>query len=210
MAPAAHASTAVRRGRRAKVEAGHGVCLDYLKGKCTREQCRFVHPDLTAYQQLSEAVEAQAGREICEVWAMTGQCKFGAKCNKLHPIVVSHTAGQAIAVPPAAHNIALLNTPTPVEAPATADSLVDASSAAPDLTAEFENFVECMRKTLAEEEKGEEELCWQPSGKAVAWKDVAEADEVPPCSAARHFLQSVLGLDSVLIDIFHDLDLVSC
>lgn len=25
------------------------------------------------------------GWRVCEVWAMTGQCKFGAKCTRLHP-----------------------------------------------------------------------------------------------------------------------------
>eukprot|EP00667_Euglena_gracilis_P034635 EG_transcript_60832 len=61
------------------------VCLDFLKGRCTRTQCKFHHPDLSEYQQLSDIVKAQAGRQICKVWAMTGQCKFGVKCNKLHP-----------------------------------------------------------------------------------------------------------------------------
>eukprot|EP00668_Euglena_longa_P008462 GGOE01010180.1.p2 GENE.GGOE01010180.1~~GGOE01010180.1.p2 ORF type:complete len:251 (-),score=51.93 GGOE01010180.1:1361-2083(-) len=64
------------------------VCLDFLKGRCNRMRCKFLHPDLFQYQQLSGAVQAQAGRQICEVWAMTGQCKFGAKCNKLHPAFI--------------------------------------------------------------------------------------------------------------------------
>eukprot|EP00667_Euglena_gracilis_P010469 EG_transcript_10661 len=64
------------------------ICLDFLKGRCTRTQCRFLHPDLSQYEQLSGAVHARAGRRVCEVWAMTGQCKFGAKCNRLHPSVV--------------------------------------------------------------------------------------------------------------------------
>eukprot|EP00667_Euglena_gracilis_P019821 EG_transcript_21293 len=206
MAAPTHAPAAPhRRGRKAKADAGLNVCLDYLKGKCTREQCRFVHPDLTAYQQLSEAVEAQAGREICEVWAMTGQCKFGAKCNKLHPVMVDHPAGQTIAVP---------STPQPAEAESPADgppselAIVPMTvvTAAPDLAAEFEQFAKCMQKTLLEEE----EYCWQPSGKALAGKELSEETAAPQYSAARRFLQSVLGVDSALIDIFRDLNLVAC
>eukprot|EP00667_Euglena_gracilis_P012189 EG_transcript_12502 len=214
--PAAH-----KRGRKAKADAGLNVCLDYLKGKCTREQCRFVHPDLTAYQQLSEAVEAQAGREMCEVWAMTGQCKFGAKCNKLHPVMVTNPAGpgQIIALPAAAAPATDAGTAA-AEAPAAAEDSEGAGeedvpgnppfagpavvSAAPDLTAEFEKFAESMRKILPEEE---EEFCWQPSGKDA--KELAE-DAAPAYSVARRFVQSVLGLDSVLLDIFRDLNLVSC
>eukprot|EP00667_Euglena_gracilis_P024044 EG_transcript_27420 len=144
---------------------------------------------------------------------MTGQCKFGAKCNKLHPIVVSHPAGQVIAIPPAAHNVALLNTAALTardETPAADASPAEAVAGPSDLTAEFENFAECMRKTLAEEEKDEEEFCWQPSGKAVAGKELAEDEAAPQYSAARRFLQSVLGVDSALIDIFRDLNLVAC
>eukprot|EP00667_Euglena_gracilis_P033765 EG_transcript_56108 len=74
---------------KAPVDADIRVCLDFLKGRCARKRCRFHHPDLSQYQQLSGAVQAQAGRQICEVWAMAGQCKFGAKCSKLHPVVIA-------------------------------------------------------------------------------------------------------------------------
>eukprot|EP00667_Euglena_gracilis_P013128 EG_transcript_13524 len=188
-----------KRGRKAKADAGLNVCLDFLKGKCARDQCRFVHPDLTAYQQLSEAVEAQAGREICEVWAMTGQCKFGAKCNKLHPATVSPAADQAgPAVAPAP---AVAAPPTPM-GPAAAEA---------DLAAEFERFAECMRRTLGQ--RAEEPRGWQPPSEvAVAGEDTAEEQsrEAPTVSVAQQFLHSVLGLDSALVDIFWDLNLVAC
>eukprot|EP00667_Euglena_gracilis_P011108 EG_transcript_11334 len=71
------------------------VCLDYLKGRCVRRRCRFPHPDLSDYRQLSGAVQAQAGRQVCEVWAMTGQCKFGGKCSKLHPYIITKPAQSA-------------------------------------------------------------------------------------------------------------------
>eukprot|EP00668_Euglena_longa_P010361 GGOE01012544.1.p2 GENE.GGOE01012544.1~~GGOE01012544.1.p2 ORF type:complete len:239 (-),score=85.86 GGOE01012544.1:644-1303(-) len=219
MAPMTSAPQAVpKRGRKAKADAGLSICLDYLKGKCTREQCRFVHPDLTAYQQLSEAVEAQAGREMCEVWAMTGQCKFGSKCNKLHPVMVSRPTGPTITIPtPTTPCADVPNKELPTEEPEvphanaplpSCPTPADRVTAAADLTAEFENFAECMRKTLEEEE--EEEDCWQPSGKELAWKEGEEEKAAPPDSAARRFLRSVLGLDSVLIDIFRDLNIVSC
>eukprot|EP00668_Euglena_longa_P022958 GGOE01028617.1.p1 GENE.GGOE01028617.1~~GGOE01028617.1.p1 ORF type:complete len:261 (-),score=66.31 GGOE01028617.1:1486-2241(-) len=75
------------------------VCLDFLKGRCNRMRCKFLHPDLFQYQQLSVAVHAQAGRQICEVWAMTGQCKFGAKCNKLHPVLVPQPIRPVVTIP---------------------------------------------------------------------------------------------------------------
>eukprot|EP00667_Euglena_gracilis_P028259 EG_transcript_35883 len=71
------------------VDADIRVCLDFIKGRCTRTRCRFYHPEMTGYQQVSNAVQASAGRQICEVWAMAGTCKFGSKCNKLHPVVLS-------------------------------------------------------------------------------------------------------------------------
>eukprot|EP00667_Euglena_gracilis_P017425 EG_transcript_18373 len=76
------------------------VCLDFLKGRCTRTWCKFHHPDLSQYQQLSGAVQVQAGRQVCEVWALTGQCKFGAKCSKVHPILMPQIAQPMITVVP--------------------------------------------------------------------------------------------------------------
>eukprot|EP00667_Euglena_gracilis_P033931 EG_transcript_57076 len=75
------------------------VCLDYLKGRCTRPRCRFHHPEMAGYQQLSGAVEAQAGRKICEVWAMAGQCRFGVHCDKLHPVLIAQPMRPLLALP---------------------------------------------------------------------------------------------------------------
>eukprot|EP00668_Euglena_longa_P008465 GGOE01010183.1.p2 GENE.GGOE01010183.1~~GGOE01010183.1.p2 ORF type:complete len:336 (-),score=76.84 GGOE01010183.1:395-1402(-) len=83
------------------VDADIRVCLDFIKGRCARKRCRFHHPEMSTYQQLSGALQVQAGKQICEVWAMAGQCKFGAKCNKLHPIVVNQLAPAAQLVQPA-------------------------------------------------------------------------------------------------------------
>eukprot|EP00667_Euglena_gracilis_P030448 EG_transcript_42167 len=71
---------------------------------------------MAGYQQLSGAVQAQAGRQICEVWAMAGQCKFGAKCSKLHPVVVSQPtqAQPVLAVPvPMPVSVGVLPLPAP-------------------------------------------------------------------------------------------------
>eukprot|EP00667_Euglena_gracilis_P008371 EG_transcript_8476 len=81
------------------VDADIRVCLDFIKGRCTRPRCKFHHPEMAEYQQLSGAVQAQAGKQICEVWAMAGTCKFGAKCNKLHPIVLSQPSQTPLAMP---------------------------------------------------------------------------------------------------------------
>eukprot|EP00667_Euglena_gracilis_P008461 EG_transcript_8571 len=96
------------------------ICLDFLKGNCVRQRCRFLHPDLTRYEQLSKAVRAQAGRRLCEVWALTGKCKFGPKCSRLHPTVVVDPQPQA--------GLALL-LPLPVApAPAPQPSLAQAQA----------------------------------------------------------------------------------
>jgi len=61
------------------------VCLDYLKGECTgkRFHCRFLHPDL-ADLQLQCGSPTDGAAQVCEVWALTGRCKFGPNCKKLH------------------------------------------------------------------------------------------------------------------------------
>jgi len=80
------------------------ICLDHLSGLCEgkRQECKFLHPDLA---QLHASLAAAATDDpdpivpsaaaatpeaavppICEVWALTGACKFGAKCSKGHPL----------------------------------------------------------------------------------------------------------------------------
>eukprot|EP00667_Euglena_gracilis_P031174 EG_transcript_44586 len=99
MSPRTPATLSGAAHAKAPVDADIRVCLDFIKGRCTRTRCRFHHPEMAEYQQLSGAVQAQAGKEICEVWAMAGQCKFGSKCNKLHPVVLSPTSQPVLAVP---------------------------------------------------------------------------------------------------------------
>eukprot|EP00667_Euglena_gracilis_P019001 EG_transcript_20295 len=95
-APKKVASTA----KGSKPAAGNiRVCLDFIKGRCTRPRCRFHHPEMAGYQQLSGVVEAQAGRKICEVWAMAGQCKFGVNCDKLHPVLIAQPMRPVLALP---------------------------------------------------------------------------------------------------------------
>ena len=59
------------------------LCLDFLKGKCHRFRngCRYYHPEPGEVVPL----EQFAGTQVCEVWALSGFCKFGAKCWKEHP-----------------------------------------------------------------------------------------------------------------------------
>jgi hypothetical protein len=60
-----------------------GVCLDYAAGTCTRNHCKYPHPDPTALHWM----RAQYGHQgvVCEVYALTGYCRFGANCTKMHP-----------------------------------------------------------------------------------------------------------------------------
>eukprot|EP01006_Ploeotia_vitrea_P060519 TRINITY_DN76055_c0_g1_i1.p1 TRINITY_DN76055_c0_g1~~TRINITY_DN76055_c0_g1_i1.p1 ORF type:complete len:364 (-),score=32.34 TRINITY_DN76055_c0_g1_i1:348-1439(-) len=68
--PAARHSTRQPRGHKVP------VCLDHLKGLCTakRAKCKFAHPQL-----------GDAGARICEVFLLTGTCKFGNNCRDAHP-----------------------------------------------------------------------------------------------------------------------------
>jgi len=60
-----------------------GVCLDYAMGTCTRAQCKYPHPDATPLHRMREQYGHQG--VVCEVYALTGHCRFGAKCTKTHP-----------------------------------------------------------------------------------------------------------------------------
>eukprot|EP00668_Euglena_longa_P036947 GGOE01047532.1.p1 GENE.GGOE01047532.1~~GGOE01047532.1.p1 ORF type:complete len:417 (-),score=35.20 GGOE01047532.1:934-2184(-) len=99
MSPPNAASLSGAVSVKAPVDADIRVCLDFIKGRCTRARCKFYHPEMSTYQQLSGVIQAQAGKQICEVWAMAGQCKFGAKCSKLHPVVLAQTNQAVLAIP---------------------------------------------------------------------------------------------------------------
>eukprot|EP00992_Anisonema_acinus_P000819 TRINITY_DN10295_c0_g1_i1.p1 TRINITY_DN10295_c0_g1~~TRINITY_DN10295_c0_g1_i1.p1 ORF type:complete len:414 (+),score=37.39 TRINITY_DN10295_c0_g1_i1:69-1310(+) len=59
------------------------VCLDYLKGLCSRRRwkCKYAHPELP--DGIPEVVEPSD--TICKVWMLTGFCKFGPECHFSHP-----------------------------------------------------------------------------------------------------------------------------
>eukprot|EP00667_Euglena_gracilis_P025409 EG_transcript_29831 len=84
----------------APAEEKRQLCLDFLNGKCGRHRsrCRYYHPAPgevsalpTVCPQGKKSVPTIAGtihdpaRPVCEVWALTGFCKFGARCWKQHP-----------------------------------------------------------------------------------------------------------------------------
>jgi len=62
-----------------------GVCLDYAMGTCTRNHCKYPHPDPTPLHRMREQYGHQG--VVCEVYALTGHCRFGAKCTKMHPAI---------------------------------------------------------------------------------------------------------------------------
>ena len=59
------------------------LCLDFLKGDCyrLRQGCRYYHPEPGEVILLEQLADTQ----VCEVWALSGFCKFGTKCWKEHP-----------------------------------------------------------------------------------------------------------------------------
>jgi hypothetical protein len=84
-----------RKNRSAGLAGENGervsVCLDYLKGVCNRKRsrCKFAHPQLNldAPAPVSQLCVTPAHTRVCEVWALTGFCKFGERCRDYHPAV---------------------------------------------------------------------------------------------------------------------------
>eukprot|EP00668_Euglena_longa_P007203 GGOE01008616.1.p1 GENE.GGOE01008616.1~~GGOE01008616.1.p1 ORF type:complete len:259 (-),score=41.82 GGOE01008616.1:647-1387(-) len=79
-----------RRASVASTNAGcRPLCLDFLNGNCGRQRshCRYYHPTPEEAVGLftSPLQPVNPLRPICEVWALTGFCKFGARCWKQHP-----------------------------------------------------------------------------------------------------------------------------
>eukprot|EP00668_Euglena_longa_P010433 GGOE01012630.1.p1 GENE.GGOE01012630.1~~GGOE01012630.1.p1 ORF type:complete len:334 (+),score=37.02 GGOE01012630.1:59-1003(+) len=88
--------------------AARPLCLDFLNGKCGRQRahCRYYHPqpgDVTLVVPPNSPgpacpTAAVAGtvndpaRPICEVWALTGFCKYGPRCWKQHPQLTAQLA----------------------------------------------------------------------------------------------------------------------
>eukprot|EP00668_Euglena_longa_P006271 GGOE01007450.1.p1 GENE.GGOE01007450.1~~GGOE01007450.1.p1 ORF type:complete len:224 (-),score=51.71 GGOE01007450.1:1391-2014(-) len=103
VAPLAFASGDEKPAKKTKAKRypRPNVCLDYLKGQCgaKRFQCKYQHPDLVGLHHQLDEVQSGAEKEVCEVWALTGRCKFGSKCNKLHP--ATHQAAATPANPEA-------------------------------------------------------------------------------------------------------------
>jgi len=63
------------------------MCLDFVMDKCKRPQCKFPHPNLTELKRI--ATEWAEKGPICPVFVMTGTCKFGPKCCKVHPTMAA-------------------------------------------------------------------------------------------------------------------------
>lgn len=73
---------------------GRPVCLDYLKGKCNskRWKCKYAHPALPC-SALDDS------DDLCDVWMLTGFCKFGDMCRNYHPPLDESLLGIPIAPP---------------------------------------------------------------------------------------------------------------
>jgi hypothetical protein len=81
------------------------ICLDWVKGTCdeSRWKCKFAHPTLpfdvlpghTIIETLMSmyGIVPEEGAKVCEVWLLTGSCKFGRLCWNNHPSLPPwHTA----------------------------------------------------------------------------------------------------------------------
>ncbi|KAK3204143.1 hypothetical protein Dsin_018189 [Dipteronia sinensis] len=66
------------------------ICAFWLKGRCTRNPCRFLHPDASIQpptqvplQQFDGHVKTQPQIRVCDHW-VSGSCAYGEKCRFLH------------------------------------------------------------------------------------------------------------------------------
>jgi hypothetical protein len=78
----------VQKPRKKKYGKDMPVCLDYLKGVChmKRWKCKYAHPPLRLMAKgVRTETEGKKGRRVCEVWLLTGFCKFGESCRDYHP-----------------------------------------------------------------------------------------------------------------------------
>lgn len=195
-------ATATAKPKAKTASSSFSVCLDYLKGQCKRAQCRYEHPDMTHLQ--NELGEQQG---ICEVYAMTGRCKFGSKCNKLHP----GSRRRAGPTEPATHSVLPANATIVSATPATATVTPQFSSITEDPTLppmdseeDFRNFFDSMQLVteLPDEDGGSEE---------------SESDEergsllTPKAGTptAKHTPRPAIFFDTILWDILADLHLVA-
>jgi len=76
-------------------EKARPLCLDYLNGTCgrMRAHCKYYHP------KPGEVVPEHHSNDVCEVWALSGFCKFGSKCRKQHPPGIGSPLHEPVAEP---------------------------------------------------------------------------------------------------------------
>jgi hypothetical protein len=166
-----------------KAKKGPAVCLDYVRGQCVRPNCKYPHPDLSVLQDLQGA----EGKEPCEVFVLTGQCKFGAKCLKLHPAGKASLDTAASAPAPA---------PSP-EVPAARSVIADhVAELEAGLEVEMEGFGDYILKSL--ESDGD----WDTTGmKAVGQNGPATCE-----AGGRSLLRSVFGFDHIFMGLLRDIN----
>eukprot|EP00667_Euglena_gracilis_P020683 EG_transcript_22459 len=194
---------------------------------------------MAQYQQVSNAVQASAGKQICEVWAMAGQCKFGSKCNKLHPVVLSPASQPALAVPrpqqpvaPTPAAVAVVpqrrcpaTPPFPSPLPSPTASPLPPLPAAP-LMGPQHRAAAPARPTGAAPAVADAEAEFEDLAQSIL--KVLEAEEeweqprqpvagpkglpstLPGSPCKGGSLTSLLGMDRIFLDILSDLNLTAC
>ncbi|KAK2642967.1 hypothetical protein Ddye_024730 [Dipteronia dyeriana] len=63
------------------------ICAFWLKGRCTRNPCRFLHPDASIQPPTQVPLQHFDGPQpqirVCDRW-VSGSCAYGEKCRFLH------------------------------------------------------------------------------------------------------------------------------
>ena len=58
-----------------------GICHDFIKGKFTRKECKYVHQ---AISEMTSSLSRPIGHKVCNNWSRDKSCHFSDSCRFAH------------------------------------------------------------------------------------------------------------------------------